>query len=182
MKVLQARKQADTNFPLSYQSRNMVWEFRKIGLHRPIKILNFLTSARAQKCLTQLQNISAFLATNHLQAGSRTQLGMFVYFIIVITDFIICFQFVLQFHGIMQSHFENGLLHTSSFQLAPIKCFITQDKFAQLPMIQSLKYLVYPASDILELAQNQCPTIRTVHAFIVSQTGGTGAQLHEGHL
>ena len=38
----------------------MVARFKKAYLHRPIKIVHFLTSARIQKCLTQLENILAF--------------------------------------------------------------------------------------------------------------------------
>ena len=49
----------------------MVWQFKKAYLHRPIKILHFLTPTRIQKCLTLLQNILAFLTINHLQAESR---------------------------------------------------------------------------------------------------------------
>ena len=46
----------------------MVDQFKKPLLHRPIKILHFLTPARIQKCLTQHQNILAFLTINHPQA------------------------------------------------------------------------------------------------------------------
>ena len=35
----------------------------KTCLHRPIKILQFLTDGRIQECLMQLQNILAFLIT-----------------------------------------------------------------------------------------------------------------------
>ena len=45
-------KEAGTNFVLLCWSRNMVGQFEKAFLHRPIKILHFLTPARIQKCLT----------------------------------------------------------------------------------------------------------------------------------
>ena len=45
-------KEAGTNFVLLCQSINMVGQFRKAYLHRPIKILHFLTAARIQKYLT----------------------------------------------------------------------------------------------------------------------------------
>ena len=48
----------------------MVRQFKKAYFHRPIKILDFLTPAIIQKCLTYLQNILAFLTINHLQAAS----------------------------------------------------------------------------------------------------------------
>ena len=38
----------------------MVGQFKKAYLHRPIKILHFLTPSRIQKCLTYLQNICAY--------------------------------------------------------------------------------------------------------------------------
>ena len=47
------------------------WAIQKSYLHRPIKILYFYTHARIQNCLTQLQNILAFLTINHPQAESR---------------------------------------------------------------------------------------------------------------
>ena len=49
----------------------MVGQFKKVYLHRPIKILDFLTPARIQKYLTELQNILAFLTINHPQAELR---------------------------------------------------------------------------------------------------------------
>ena len=45
-------KEAGTNFVLLRRLRNMVWQFKKAYLHRPIKILRFLTPARIQKNLT----------------------------------------------------------------------------------------------------------------------------------
>ena len=59
----------------------MVGQIKQACLHRPIKILHFLTPARIQKCLTQLQNILAFLTINHLQAESRIQQGIFLHVI-----------------------------------------------------------------------------------------------------
>ena len=47
------------------------WAVQKTSLHRPINILHFLTPARIQKCLTELQNILAFLTINHPQAEQR---------------------------------------------------------------------------------------------------------------
>ena len=44
--------EVDTNFVSLCQSRNMVGQFKKAYLHRPIKILDFLTPASSQKCLT----------------------------------------------------------------------------------------------------------------------------------
>ena len=37
------------NFVLLCQSRNMIGQFKKADLHKPIKILHFLTPARIQK-------------------------------------------------------------------------------------------------------------------------------------
>ena len=45
------KKGAGTNFVLLCQLINMVGQFRKAYLHRPIKILHFLTAARIQKYL-----------------------------------------------------------------------------------------------------------------------------------
>ena len=42
-------KEAGTNFVLLCQSSNMVGQFKKAYLHRPIKILHFLTPARIKK-------------------------------------------------------------------------------------------------------------------------------------
>ena len=43
-------KEAGTNFVLLCQLRNMVGQFKKAYLHRTIKILQFLTPAKIQKC------------------------------------------------------------------------------------------------------------------------------------
>ena len=67
LKVLKAKKEAVANTILLRQSRDMVGQFKKAYLHRPIKILHFLSPVRIQKCLTQLQNILTFLIINHLQ-------------------------------------------------------------------------------------------------------------------
>ena len=61
----------------------MIGQFKKAYLHRPIKILHFLTTARIQKCLIQLQNILAFLTINHLQTESWIQQGIFLHVILV---------------------------------------------------------------------------------------------------
>ena len=53
-------KEAGTNFILLYQLRNKVGQFKKAYLQRPIKILHFLTSARIQKCLIELQIFFSF--------------------------------------------------------------------------------------------------------------------------
>ena len=45
-------KEAGTNFVLLCHWRNMVGQFKKAYLHRPVQILYFLTPARIQKCLT----------------------------------------------------------------------------------------------------------------------------------
>ena len=45
-------KESGTNFVLLCQSKNMFGHFKKAYLHRPVKILHFLTPARIQKCLT----------------------------------------------------------------------------------------------------------------------------------
>ena len=57
-KILKAKKKArkleketDTNFVLLCQSKNIFGLFKKAYLHRPIRILDFLTPARIQKCL-----------------------------------------------------------------------------------------------------------------------------------
>ena len=51
LKVLKARKEAGPDFLLLCQSRNMVGPFKKVYLHRPIKIINFPAPAKFQKCL-----------------------------------------------------------------------------------------------------------------------------------
>ena len=56
----------------------MVGQFKKAYLHKPSKVLHFLTPAIIQKCLTCLQNILAFLTINHLQAESRIKQGIFL--------------------------------------------------------------------------------------------------------
>ena len=58
---------------LFYYVSREIWlgNSKKAYLHTPIKILHFLTPTRIQKCLTQLQNILAFLTINHPQAKSR---------------------------------------------------------------------------------------------------------------
>ena len=45
-------KEAGTNFPLLSRSRNMIGWFIKTSLHKPIKILQFLSHGEIQKCLT----------------------------------------------------------------------------------------------------------------------------------
>ena len=45
-------KEANPNFVLLSQSRNMIGQFVKPFLHRPVKTLPFLTLGRIQKCLT----------------------------------------------------------------------------------------------------------------------------------
>ena len=59
----------------------MVGQFKKAYLDTPIKILNFVTPARIQKCLTKLQNILALLTINHLQAEPRIQQEIFLHVI-----------------------------------------------------------------------------------------------------
>ena len=44
------KKKAGSNFVLCH-ANNMVGQFKKAYLHRPIKILHFLTPARIQRCL-----------------------------------------------------------------------------------------------------------------------------------
>ena len=61
----------------------MVGQFEKAYLHRPTKILHFLTPSGIQKCFTQLQNILAFLTINHLQADSRIEQRIFLHVILV---------------------------------------------------------------------------------------------------
>ena len=48
----------------------MVGQFKNAYLHRPVKILHFLTPAEIKQCLAQLQNTLAFLTINHPQAES----------------------------------------------------------------------------------------------------------------
>ena len=57
----------------------MVGQSKKAYLHRPIRIQHFLTPATIQKCLTQLQNILAFLTINHLKAESGIKQGIFLH-------------------------------------------------------------------------------------------------------
>ena len=57
---MKSLKEADNNIVLLSKSRNMVEQFMRTYLYRPIKILQFLTPAKIQICLTQLQNILAF--------------------------------------------------------------------------------------------------------------------------
>ena len=45
-KSLKSKKEAGTNFVLLSQSKNMVRQFKKAFLHRPIKFLHFLSPAR----------------------------------------------------------------------------------------------------------------------------------------
>ena len=47
-KVLKARKKTGIIFVLLCQSKNMVGQFKKAHLHRPSKILHFITPARIQ--------------------------------------------------------------------------------------------------------------------------------------
>ena len=56
----------------------MVGQFEKAYLHRPIKVLQFLTPVRIQKCLTKLQKKKSFLIINYLQAEQRIQQGIFL--------------------------------------------------------------------------------------------------------
>ena len=46
------KKNAGVNFVLLCQLRNIIEQFKKAYLHRPIRILHFLTPATTQKCLT----------------------------------------------------------------------------------------------------------------------------------
>ena len=57
----------------------MVGQFKKVYLHRPIKILQFLTLAKIQNCLTELKNILDFLTMRHLQTESRISQGIFLH-------------------------------------------------------------------------------------------------------
>ena len=59
----------------------MAEQFKKAYLHRPIRILYFLTPARIQKYLTKLQNILVFLRINHLQAELCIYQGIFLHVI-----------------------------------------------------------------------------------------------------
>ena len=49
----------------------MIAQLKKTYLHKPIKILNFLTPVRIEKCLRNVQNILAILTINLVQAESR---------------------------------------------------------------------------------------------------------------
>ena len=71
----------NTIFVLLCQSRNVVGQLKEAYLHKPIKILHFLTPARIQKGLTYLQNILAFLTTNHPQDEPPIQQGIFLHVI-----------------------------------------------------------------------------------------------------
>ena len=52
MKSLKNKKEVGINFVLLCQSKNMVGQFKKAYLHRPIIILHFLTPARIRKYFT----------------------------------------------------------------------------------------------------------------------------------
>ena len=45
----------------------------KTHLHKPTNIHQFLSREKIQKCLTELQNILAFLAITQMQAESRVE-------------------------------------------------------------------------------------------------------------
>ena len=51
-KSFKQEKEAGTNFVLLRQLRNIVGQFKRFYLDRPIKALHLLTPARNQKCLT----------------------------------------------------------------------------------------------------------------------------------
>ena len=74
-------KEAGTNFALLSSSRNVIEQLMETYSLRPIKILQFLAPWRTQKCLTEVQNILAFLAIYHLLAESCIQQ----------MDFLICY-------------------------------------------------------------------------------------------
>ena len=57
----------------------------KTYLHRPIKILQFLTFARIKKCLKQYRNILALSPMRHLQAEPR------ILFLICYSNFLTCY-------------------------------------------------------------------------------------------
>ena len=46
------KKEAGINFPLLSRSRNMIGRFMRIYLHKPIKILQFVSRGKIQKCST----------------------------------------------------------------------------------------------------------------------------------
>ena len=76
-----AKKKDGVNFILLYQSRNMVWQFEKAYLHRPIDVIYFLTPARIQKCFTKFQKSLACLTTIHQSTESRIWQGIFLHVI-----------------------------------------------------------------------------------------------------
>ena len=49
---IESLKSKKKKLALTFQSKNMVEQFKKAYLHRPIKMLRFLTPARIQKCFT----------------------------------------------------------------------------------------------------------------------------------
>ena len=75
--------EACTNLVLLCQSRNMVGQFRKPYLHRPIKILHFLTPGRIQKRLNITSKYLAFLTIN-LQAESPIKQEIFLHVILLV--------------------------------------------------------------------------------------------------
>ena len=87
--------EACTNLVLLCQSRNMVGQFRKPYLHRPIKILHFLTPGKIQKRLNITSKYLAFLTIN-LQAESPIKQGIFLHVIL----------FVLQLHVYTETYSE----------------------------------------------------------------------------
>ena len=64
-------KIAGTKFVLLPLSRKMIRWFKKTYLHKPIKILEFLSRGKIEECLPWFQNISLLSAINHVQAESR---------------------------------------------------------------------------------------------------------------
>ena len=51
MKNLKSKKKDGYEFILLFRSKNMTERIKKIYLHRPIKILQFLTPGKIRKCL-----------------------------------------------------------------------------------------------------------------------------------
>ena len=70
----------------------MFGQFKKAYLHRPIKILNFLTPAGIQKN-NILENILGFLTINNLQTDSRIQQGVLLH-VIPVRIIVPCLYFV----------------------------------------------------------------------------------------
>ena len=103
------KKKLAQNFVLLCHSRNMVGQFKKANLRRPIKILQFLILARTQKCFAELQNILAFLKINHLESESRILQGIFLH-VILLRIIVPWYCSALTIAGAKKAHLERSFV------------------------------------------------------------------------